>query len=156
MRKLRACGGIVRRRFAARLERPIDRLHELFARAFGRGDALDLVVNRFQRSARHVLHVKQSQFSIGQVPLIVHADDVRVIELRERLRLAAFVGRNLERHHPLHRPLPCKINAGKRAAAQLGKQIEIVDPFAKIGRQLRRSADERRRHVRRFELRCPH
>ena len=69
---------------------------------------------------------------LGRLPLVVHADDVRVVELRERLRLAAGVGRDLERDQPLHRLLPREKHAGERAAAQRREQLKVVERVARL------------------------
>ena len=62
---------------------------------------------------------KQTQLAIRQRALVVDAHDVVVIELRQSLRLGAFIGRDLDGERPLHRLLPGKKNLGKSAGPQL-------------------------------------
>src|ERR1700722_15282776 len=88
--------------------------------------------NRLQRASRDVLHIQQAQLALGQGTLIVDADDMVVVELGERLRLGAGVGRHFEGYEPLHRSLPREKYFGKGAAAQLDEQIEVVDRLAGI------------------------
>ena len=94
--------------------------------------------HRLQRAAGDVLHVQQPQRLLGQQPLIVHAHDVRMVELGHHLRLGPAVGRDLERHQPLHRDLPRQEHTGERPAAQPREQLKIVDRVAELERHLRR------------------
>ena len=57
-----------------------------------------------------------------------------MVELGERLRLGAGVGRHLERHQPLHGALPGQEDAGERPLAQQGEQVEVVDRAAGVHR----------------------
>ena len=62
----------------------------------------------------------------------IDADDVIVVELGQRLRLGAAVGRHLEGDEPLHRPLPGEKHLGEGPAAQLDEQVEVVDRVARL------------------------
>ena len=53
-----------------------------------------------------------------------------MVERGQRLRLVPLVGRDLERHQPLHRHLPGQKDAAERPFAELDEQIEIVEPLA--------------------------
>ena len=85
-----------------------------------------------QRPPGHVLHVEQPQSAVGQLPLIVDADNVRMVELSQRLRFEAAIARDLQSHQPLHGDLPGQKDRGKGALAQRSQQVEIVDALPRL------------------------
>ena len=121
---------IRRRLLAVARQRPIDGLQQRAATAHRRGNLPGMCYDVLQRAAGNVLHVQQPQLERRQPPLIEHAHDVRMIELRQRLRLEAPVARDLQGHQPLHRALPSEKHGGKCPLAQGRQQIEVVDPLS--------------------------
>ena len=87
---------------------------------------------RFECSAGDVLHIQQPTTTILAYPLIVNPDDVRMIQLGQRLWLVPLVGRYFQGDQALQRLLPGQVNRGKRARAKLCQQVEIVDLLARI------------------------
>ena len=99
-----------------------------------------------QRATGNVLHIQQPQPSLREQPLIINADDIRMIELRQRLRLLASIVGNFQRHKSAQRTLTGQINAGKRPATQRRQQIKIINPLLdrQIDRRHQRAGDCRR------------
>ncbi len=93
------------------------------------GHALD---DRLQRPTGHVLHVQQRQACLRQFPLVVDPNDIRVIELSQGLGLGSVTGRHLERHQPLHRPLPGQEHGGEGTSAEMSLQVEVVNALARL------------------------
>ena len=96
-------------------ERLIDRFEQRLSAALGRALFADYVQHIVQRAAGNVLHVHQLQAPLRQMALIVHAHNMGMIELRQRLRLDAAIAGNLQRHQPLHRKLACEKHRAERA-----------------------------------------
>ena len=115
------------RRLAVFFQRPIDRFEQRFSRAFRGALFLDSLQHILQCTAGNVLHVHQLQSPLGQLSLIVDANNVRMIELRQRLWFDAAIARDFERHEPLHRNLSGEKHRAKRSFAKPHQQIEIVD-----------------------------
>ena len=80
--------------------------------------------------AGQVRHVDEQNVAIREYALVVDADDVRVVELSERLGLGTAVGRHLECHQPLERPLPGEKHLRERPLPELCEQVEVVEPVA--------------------------
>ena len=123
---------IGRRRFAAFGQGLVDDFQQANAGAHARRQPANGIDHGLQRTAGNVLHVQQAQSAIRQLPLIEHADYVRMIEQGHGLRLVAAIGRNLQRHDPLHRLLAGQEHGGKGAVPEAREQIEIVDAVANV------------------------
>ncbi len=139
---------IARRRFAALGQGLIDDFQQANPGAHARRQPANGVDHGLQRAAGNVLHVQQAQPAVGQLPLIEHAHDVRMIEQGHGLWLVAAIGRDFQRHDPLHRLLTGQEYGGEGATSQAGEQIEIVDAVADFDFVEARGPHDRRAEMR--------
>jgi len=91
------------------------------------GKILDPVNYVGQSSTRGVLHIQQPSRIFREHTLIVDANDIVMIQLRERLWLGTMISRNLQGDQPRHRLLTRKKHGGKRSPAQLQQDLKVVN-----------------------------
>ena len=120
-------GRFARPRFAPPLERFVDDVEQQFPGPLLRRGSPYALNHRLQCSAGDVLHIEQAELAVRNRPLVIHADDVVVVELGQRLGFVTPVGRHFEGDEPLHRLLAGEKHLGERAGTQLEEQIEILD-----------------------------